>query len=425
MEELGPIFRAMLRNKVKFGLIVVEIALTLAVVANCAAMILKARREISQPSGFDDENLLIVTARPLDSAMRKDESLADMLRRDREAVRATPGVHAMLETFFTPWGPNLTTTGVRPAESTMEQLTVQSYPTGEGLTETLGINLVEGREFSREDVDRDTQRAKVFNATQHEHDARGKPLTSFEQDVVISQAFAKHAFGDGPYVGRWLDDEAGTLFHVVGVVDRFYKPGLASDARSNEHVMFYADRDESYGRGFRALVRTEPGQAVLVARDLEERLARPGEPRQIKVERIPEVRTTHFGPQRLVTTLMGVVIALLVLVTALGIAGLTTFSVTERTRQIGTRRALGATTGDILRYFLAENWLLTTLGLVLGFGLAMGLNVIVVSVFAGAKLNVPLLVLSMILLWSVGLGSAIAPALRGARISPAVATRNI
>jgi len=62
---------------------------------------------------------------------------------------------------------------------------------------------------------------------------------------------------------------------------------------------------------------------------------------------------------------------------------------------------------------------------VLGFALAMGLNIIVVSIFAGAKLNVPLLVLSMVLLWTVGLGSAISPALRGARISPAEATRNI
>jgi putative ABC transport system permease protein len=62
---------------------------------------------------------------------------------------------------------------------------------------------------------------------------------------------------------------------------------------------------------------------------------------------------------------------------------------------------------------------------VLGCVFAIGLNVIAVSAFSGAKLNVPLLALSMILLSTVGLGSALVPAMRGARISPAVATRHI
>ena len=123
--------------------------------------------------------------------------------------------------------------------------------------------------------------------------------------------------------------------------------------------------------------------------------------------------------------MMSAVIALLVLVTSLGIVGLTSFSVAERTRQIGTLRALGARKVDILRQFLLENWLITTMGLTLGVGLAYALNIGLVNVASGAKLDGALLVSGVVLLWAAGLLATLAPALRAARISPAIATRNV
>src|SRR3546814_16609456 len=71
--------------------------------------------------------------------------------------------------------------------------------------------------------------------------------------------------------------------------------------------------------------------------------------------------------------LVGTIVALL-LVTALGIVGLTSFWVSQRRRQIGVRRALGATRGDILRYFQTENFLIVSVGIVMGLLLAYGLN---------------------------------------------------
>jgi putative ABC transport system permease protein len=119
------------------------------------------------------------------------------------------------------------------------------------------------------------------------------------------------------------------------------------------------------------------------------------------------------------------VIVLLVLVTSLGIVGLTSFSVAERTRQIGTRRALGARRTDILAHFLLENWLITTMGLSLGVALAYGLNIGLLSAVSGAKLSGALVVSGVFVLWLAGLLATLAPALRAARISPAIATRNV
>jgi putative ABC transport system permease protein len=120
-----------------------------------------------------------------------------------------------------------------------------------------------------------------------------------------------------------------------------------------------------------------------------------------------------------------VVAILLVLVTSLGIVGLTSFSVAERTRQIGTRRALGARRRDVLGHFLAENWMLTSLGVVLGVGLAFAINFGLVSGIEGATLRWPLLLTGVLILWAAGLLATLAPAIRASRISPAIATRNV
>jgi len=119
------------------------------------------------------------------------------------------------------------------------------------------------------------------------------------------------------------------------------------------------------------------------------------------------------------------VIILLLFVTSLGIIGLTSFSVAERTRQIGTRRALGAQKADILRYFLLENWITTTLGLSLGILLAVGLNMLLVENLKVKRMDFSLLAGGILLLWAAGLLATWFPALKGARVAPAIATRNV
>jgi putative ABC transport system permease protein len=135
-------------------------------------------------------------------------------------------------------------------------------------------------------------------------------------------------------------------------------------------------------------------------------------------------RDTYGGALGMVKILTSVVV-LLVLVTALGIVGLTSFSVSQRRRQIGTRRALGATRQDILRYFLLENWLVTGSGLALGLGLAWGLNYALMKVAEAPKLDWGLLAGGMLLLWVSGILAALVPALRATRVAPVVATRTI
>ena len=141
--------------------------------------------------------------------------------------------------------------------------------------------------------------------------------------------------------------------------------------------------------------------------------------RLVRTRTLVDDRTELHGRDRILVASLNTVMALLVLVTALGIVGLTSFSVAERRKQIGTRRALGADRAAIVRHFLLENWMVTSLGVVLGAGLAYALNFGLVTWVAGARLSPAVVAAGAVALWVIGLGAALGPALRGAQVAPA------
>lgn len=419
--EIGPIVRALRRNKVRAGLIVAEIALTLAIVTNCVAMILDARGKMARASGFDDDNIVNVRSTPFDPAFKEEGYLDNSLRQDLDALRSLPGVVAASNTYFLPWQGGGSSNELR-AVGGSEYLRTQIYSADEATFDTLGVRIAEGRGFTREQVETDSARLRELYGTQRPMGADGRPLEKYVQEVVISRAYAKLALGDGAPLGKMLEDNDGDQYRVVGVIDEFYNP---YGWPIHEYAVFFANRFRSYQGGAGYLVRAEPGRAAEVARAAEQRLLEVNGGRNLRVRLLTEIKDQYFGPQSIVVTLMAAVIVMLVAVTSLGVVGLTSFSVTERTRQIGTRRALGARRADILRHFLLENWLLTSLALALGCVLAVAVNVGLVSAAGGAKLGWPMLAGGMALLWAAGLLATLAPAVRASRISPAVATRNV
>jgi putative ABC transport system permease protein len=420
--ELGPIVRALRRNKTRFGLIALEIALTLAIVTNCVTMILEARTKMVRASGFDDSNIVTVRSVPFDAAFKEDGYLDNSLRADLEALRAVPGVLAVSNSRFLPWQGGGSSTEMRPVGPKGEMLRTQIYNADEATFDTLGVKVTEGTGFTAEHTDADTLRLRALFLAQRELGQDGLPKDKFNQDVVISRAFAKLAFGDAPALGKLLEDSDGDMYRVVGLIDDFYNP---YGWPIHEYVVFFASRNRSYEGGAPYLVRTEPGQAAAVTKALEDKLIATNGGRNIRVRTLDEIKAQFFGGQRITVTLMTGTVVLLILVTSLGIVGLTSFSVTERTRQIGTRRALGARRVDILRHFLLENWVVTSCGLVLGVGLAYALNMGLMSGAAATKLGWPMVASGVLLLWMAGILATLAPALRASRISPAIATRNV
>jgi putative ABC transport system permease protein len=122
--------------------------------------------------------------------------------------------------------------------------------------------------------------------------------------------------------------------------------------------------------------------------------------------------------------LIGVIAALL-LVTALGIVGLASFWVAQRRRQIGIRRAVGATRADILLYFQTENFLIVTGGIALGIALAFALNLLLMTHYELPRLPLYYLPIGALVLWGLGQLAVLGPALRAAAVPPVVATRSV
>ena len=401
--ELGPIFRALRRHRARFLLISIEVAFTLAIVVNSLSLIGRAKAQMNHPSGFDDANLIWVASSTFAPEFADEAYARDVIDSDREVLVHLPGVRAAANTFFLPWQGGGSSFELKIEGSDREQVRSQAYRGDPDLLATLDVEVVAGRGFTWE-----------------EYESRTGEETSL--NVLISQALADLLFPQGGALGKLLTDtDERATYTVVGILDQFYNP---YGWPIHEYVCFFpGPSGGTGGSGF--LVRTEPGQVPAVMREIERALLAETGGRTLEVTSILEVKDRFNLGNRVTVSSLNAIMVLLVLVTVLGIVGITSFSVAERTRQIGTRRALGATREDILRYFLLENWLSTTVGITLGVGLAVALNVGLVSILADARLDGAILAGAVLTLWLLGLASALGPALRATQVPPAVATRNV
>jgi putative ABC transport system permease protein len=411
--NIGPIIRAMKHNRTRVVLIVLEIALTLAIVTNCVNVIMAERARMSRPSGFDDDNLLRINTRPFSEEWRRDGFTDIATDADLRILKSIPGVRAVANTRFQLWeGGGSSSTWVPAGSANTNGPQIQNYYTTYDIVDTLGMKLVAGRPFRPGD-----------------HGV-GAAIDPANVALITKDAADAIYPGQNP-VGRAIirpNQPNATPVTIVGVIDQFYNPYGLDDAHSSAvatRAIFLPARNGNANRGIAFLVRTEPGAMKSVVAEAEKRLSAANNGRVIEFQTVQEKKGNWFSGSKIVVTTMTCIIVALVVVTALGLLGLTSLAVAERTKQIGTRRALGATRGDILRHFLIENWLLTTSGLLLGVFGTYALNVLLVSKVSDVKMPWQLVVAGMVLLWLNGLLATLPPALRATHVPPSIATRSV
>jgi putative ABC transport system permease protein len=420
--HIGPTIRAMRRSKLRFGLIALEVALTLAIVINCATMIQQARAALARQSGFVDDELIAVTVRPFDPAFREQAHLDAAVERDIEALRGMPGVQAATSTRLLPWIGGGSSNELRVLGSRRGPFRTQVYNADEATLATLGVELVTGRTFTPEDVRRETAGLRELDAKKRERNPDGTAKDTYVLEVVVSQDYAQLIFGDEPAIGKMLEDMDGDRYRIVGVVRPIFNPYAWNIGK---YVTFYANRTQSFSRGVSYLVRAEPGRVDEIMKGIEGRFTAANAGRTVEVRSVADIKTRFNARETLTVRVLSLVLFLVVFVTFLGVVGLTSFSVAERTRQIGIRRALGAQRSDVLGHFLLENAIVSGLGLSLGVALAYGLNIALVSRLGGSTLASSTVVLGVVMLGVAGLLATLAPAMRAARVAPTVATRNV
>lgn len=395
---VGGYRRAWLRN----GLVVLQVALSLVLLI-CAGLVLRGlqRAQLLNP-GFLTHNALEMS---FDLNLQGyDEGRVHSFKRQLlDRVRALPGVEYAGLSNYVPLSMNINTNSIyvegQPEQRGANLPTASTSSASPGFIPALGTRLLEGRDFTEQD-------------NQHK-----------QRFAIVNETFARRFWPNQPVVGKRfsLQSATGPWIEIIGLIQDGKYFSLSEDATP----FLYTNLRPERGEFLTLIVRTasEPQSAVADLRREFQQLdaALP----VYNVKTLTEHMDLPLFPARIAATLLGSFGLLALLLAAIGIFGVMSYAVTQRTREIGIRVALGAPAGHILRLIVGHGLRLTLVGLVLGLacagagtrlmaGLLYGVSALDLLTFGGVSL----------LLSLVSLVACYIPARRAMRIDPLLALRH-
>ena len=410
--EFRPILSALLRNKTGPVLVALQVALSLGILTNAVHIVNVRHAVAARPSGMADEHAVFHIALRTLADRAPEQELADV-KRQTDILRHVPGVVDAAQVSQVPMTRNGSNSSVSlDPRQDKESATVSEYLSGDSLVKTFGLKLVEGRDFQPQEY----------------IDAYAGGEAIYPQGVIITKPLADHLWPGTSAIGKTMYFGTRGDTHptrIIGVVEQLVTPFAETNQRGTQSQLIPI-RVYGEGRGTLFAVRAEPGQRDRVMKEAESALRKSSAlPMILELETTDQDRKDRYrGDVALQWTLV-TVSALLLLITCCGIVGMASLWVTQRRKQIGVRRALGARRIDILRYFLAENFMITSAGVFGGVALGLALNQLLVSQLELERLPAGYLVFGALGFWALGILAAYGPAWRAASISPATATRSV
>jgi putative ABC transport system permease protein len=405
--EIGPIWRAMLKNKAGFVLIALQIAVTMTIMVNAFAIMQERSNKAGRESGLDEANTFAFASALF--AEYEYEQRQALIDEDLALLRGLPGVRNAVASNSFPlrqggWSQGLQ---LQPGNEGADPVGAAIYFVDEHGADTFAATIIDGKNFAPNQVSWKAEDDNTWPAY-----------------GIMSEALASEMFPDetGSVVGKIVYIDETDPVTIVGVVDRLQAPwqGWSGVERS---LLVPQRRTSEFQR---YIVRTEPGYRDELMPQVEELLSKSNTDRIIRdMTTMDQVRKLAYLGDTAMVKILSFVVILLTMITGLGIVGLASFNVSRRTRQIGIRRALGATRPAIVRYFMVENFIVSSIGLAVGGILSIALNIAMVEAFALEPLAWYVIPLAMIALWIVGQAAVAGPAKRASNITPAIATRSI
>jgi putative ABC transport system permease protein len=334
------------------------------------------------------------------------------MKREADVLRAVPGVASVANVSQMPLSRSGSNNSVAVDRRQVRESAIASiYISGDSVINTFGLKIVEGRDFLPQEL----------------VDVNENASRDYPKQVIITKALAEKLWPGASAVGKTMyfgtgEEAQGTL--VVGVVERLQIAHVNLEERSEYSALIPA---RLYGNpGVLYAIRTEPGQRDRVMKEAESALRKSSAtPMILRLKTFDQDRKELYRADAALCWMLVTVSVLLLLITCSGIVGMASLWVTQRRKQIGVRRALGARKLDILRYFVTENFMITSAGVFGGVTLGLALNHLLVSKLEMARLPVGYLIGGAIVFWALGILAAYGPAWRAASISPATATRSV
>jgi putative ABC transport system permease protein len=407
--QIKAIWKTLWHSPIGPLLLSAQAALSLMIFAN-VAFVIDARLEATERStGMDLANVFWIES----DGQGKGYDQQSTVKFDLEYLNLLSGVASAAVNNGLPQ----TRDGLRSLISPNPDLKTNKrfvfvYQTTEKIVDVLGVHLIAGRMFNPETI------LPVPPHDENKHRA-------FGSEVVITESLAIKLFGSSeralakPAYFSILDGASATIVGVVKLLQ-------AAPPSGPGDIVYDVILGPAIPPGSQAfyLVRTEPAMLGSVMARVRKELAPMQRYRTIdRIETLAATAAQSRATDRIDAIILAILCSLVLAVTMLGLFGFASFAVSSRTKEIGTRRAIGATRGDILKLFLLENWLITTAGIVAGSVMTLAFSLQLRFLLELPRLPLLFLVASMVLLWIGGFLAALFPALRGASVPPAVATR--
>jgi len=399
------------RQRVRSGLVVAQVALALLLLAGAGLTLKSFRNAQNVPLGFNPENILVADVLLPKARYDTDEKVARFNDQLVERIRALPGVEAAALGSNIPfddneWDSSFHLTGTPP------------YPPGErpeaeinvvtpDYFRLMGMPLLHGRTFTADD-------------------RAGRP-----RSVIIDETLAQKYFPGKDPIGRQIDDNRSDEKNpppltIVGVVPRTRNEAPGEDNVEQYHwpqMTFAADQVPN--RGNMLLVRVKSGNPLALVPVIKRELqALDPDQAFAHISTMEDNIDKSLGSRRMMMSLLAAFAGIALLLASVGLYGVMALTVTQRTRELGIRLALGAQRTDVFRLVLGQGMLLVLAGLIIGLlgfvGAGRGLQSVLYGV---GGFDAPALSLALFALTVVALIACWLPALRATRVDPITAIR--
>jgi predicted permease len=387
------------RSRLRSGLVVTQVAVSLVLLISAGLLLRSLQRAQSTDRGFDPEQVLALS---LDTTAQGYDSprTADLYRQLTGRLAALPGVKSVGLASAIPFA-GTQFTGIeiedRGTKLTGPGFQVNVNVVSPSYFQTLGIPLLRGRQFSRQEV------------------------TGSESAAVVSKAMADRFWPNQDPIGKHFKDNSSS-YEIIGVASDISSINLAEHDGPVVYLPAQIDRQTDKG-GLTVLLKAGGNPSALagtardVVRSLDKNLV-------VSVKQLEENLDSKLQPARTGAVFSGALSLLALLLAATGIYGVMAYFVTERTREIGIRVALGAQTSDVLKLVVRNGMRLALMGVVIGLTGSFALTRLMSRfLFGVAPTDALTFAVVSVGLVAVALVACYIPARRAMKVDPVVALR--
>ena len=427
VKEGGSATQGGARLRLAKVLVAGQVALSLALLVGASLFIRTLRNLQNVQLGFQREKIAIFDIDPTNLGY-KGHRLRMFYDSLLERARGVPGIRSAALSAMTPLGNymrsrSFSAEGYQPKSG--EQLMALSNPVSSEYFTTLGVPLLLGRDFRPEDEPTVTPGESLMGAIGRSSGGSGETPVNASRVCVIDESLARHLFAGANPVGRHLSYEdtydPERSLEIVGVV----KDAHYGSVRDSDREGIIYETSWSNGAEVRWLEVRFAGSAAPVIAGIRRGL-RDMDPNVpvMRVRMMEEYLNDAMARERLIAFLSGFFGIFALGLASVGLYGVMAYAVTQRTREVGIRMALGAQPGDVVRMIVLESLVPVLIGMLVGLGAALALARLIASLLYGVAPGDPgSIVLAVGAMLAVALLAAAVPARRAGRVEPMTALR--